>query len=138
MLSDMSKENIDYCIMEVSSHALDQHRTYAINFHSAIFTNLTQDHLDYHKTLGNYFQAKARLFEGLSPDAFAIINNDDKSAKRLKKITKAGVITYGIDKDADIRAQDIKFSFAHTEFLAQPPKEKICIKSGLIGRHNVY
>src|SRR4030042_2056677 len=110
MLSDMSKENIDYCIMEVSSHALDQHRTHAINFHSAIFTNLTQDHLDYHKTLESYYQAKARLFEGLSPDAFAIINNDDKYAKRLKKITKARVTTYGIENRADITAQDIKFS----------------------------
>jgi len=138
MLGEMLKENIDYCIMEVSSHALDQYRTYAIDFNSAIFTNLTQDHLDYHKTLEHYFQAKARLFEDLSPNAFAVINNDDKFAKKLKKITKAHVFTYGIENNADIQGQDIKFSVAHTEFLAQTLKDKILIKSGLIGRHNVY
>jgi len=77
LLSGMLKEGMDYAVLEVSSHALDQDRTEAIDFHSAIFTNLTQDHLDYHRTLRNYFMAKSRLFTGLSRDSVAVINNDD-------------------------------------------------------------
>lgn len=138
ILSDMFGCGVSYAIMEVSSHALDQERTRGVNFHSAIFTNLTHDHLDYHKTLKGYFKAKSRLFSGLPSGSFAVINGDDKYAKRLRKITKAKVITYAIDSKADIAAEDIKFGPAHTEFRLVGFKDKIILKVPLIGKHNVY
>ena len=124
MLADMAEEGVDYLAMEVSSHALDQNRTEGINFHSAIFTNLTQDHLDYHKTLENYFQAKARLFKNIGRDSFAVINNDDKCGRRLKRLTSARIITYGIDTEADIVAKKIKFDLAHTQFRLMSQKKR--------------
>ena len=138
MLADMAKEDIDYAIMEVSSHALDQDRTEGINFSSAIFTNLTQDHLDYHKTLGNYFKAKARLFRGMDRGAFAVINNDDKYARQLKKLTRAKIITYGIENDSDVTAKNIKSCVNHTEFLLKAPGIEADLSVNLIGRHNLY
>ena len=138
MLADMLKEGASHTIMEVSSHALDQDRTGAINFHSAIFTNLTQDHLDYHKTLENYFDAKARLFKSISPDSFAVINNDDRYARRIKKITKARILTYGIENKAQVTAKKIKFDSLDTEFLFVSPQGEINLTSRLVGRHNVY
>ncbi len=137
-LSDMLKEGINYAIVEVSSHALDQNRIEAIDFHSAIFTNLTQDHLDYHKTLKNYFRAKAKLFKDIDSNAFVIINNDDKYARKLKKITAARIITYGIENNAEVSAKDIRFDYQHTEFCLLSPQGKINLRSQLIGRHNVY
>ena len=137
-LSDMLRAGAKYAVMEVSSHALDQGRTSGIDFHSAIFTNLTQDHLDYHKTLNNYFKAKAGLFRNMPPGSFAVINNDDKYSNRLKKITKAKVITYAIDSKADFRAADIKFALSHTQLRLISPKGEINLKTALIGKHNVY
>ena len=138
LLAGMLKEGINYCIMEVSSHALDQERTEGIDFHSAIFTNLTQDHLDYHKTLENYFQAKAKLFKDISPSSFVVINNDDRYGRRLKRLTCAEVITYGIKNKADVVAGDIRFDIKHTEFRLVSFKGEIDFKTKLIGRHNVY
>ena len=138
MLAQMLKVGVDYAVMEVSSHALDQARTKGINFYSAIFTNLTQDHLDYHKTLENYFQSKARLFRNMSRESFVIINNDSAHGRRLKRLTPAKIITYGIDQPADITARDIKYDIRYTEFVLDTAKGKIGLKTRLIGRHNVY
>lgn len=138
LLSDMLREGIEYCLMEVSSHALQQARTEGINFHSAIFTNLTQDHLDYHKTKENYFKCKARLFKNISPDAFVVINNDDSYGQKIKKLTKAKVITYGIKNKAEVAAKNIKFNCYQTEFMVTSPQGEMKLESHLIGRHNVY
>jgi UDP-N-acetylmuramoyl-L-alanyl-D-glutamate--2,6-diaminopimelate ligase len=138
LLSKMLKEEVTYMILEVSSHALDQDRTEGIRFHSAIFTNLTQDHLDYHKTLKNYFNAKAKLFKNLDTNSFAVINSDDEYSAKLKKITKAKIITYGIKNKADIAASNIRFDCYKTEFLLSTPKFKINLRTPLIGRHNIY
>ena len=138
MFFDMLNEGIDYAAMEISSHALDQNRTEGLKFHSAIFTNLTQDHLDYHETLENYFQAKAKLFKDIGRNSFVVINNDDAYGRRLKRLTSAKIITYGILRQADIIAKDIKFDVTHTEFRLVSGKVKINITSRLIGRHNVY
>jgi UDP-N-acetylmuramoyl-L-alanyl-D-glutamate--2,6-diaminopimelate ligase len=124
--------------MEVSSHALDQGRTQGIDFYSAIFTNLTQDHLDYHKSLKDYFNAKAKLFKGMAADNLVFINIDDKYGRSLKKLTSAGVVTYGIDAKADVSAKDIKFNFSSTEFVACCGKIEVSLTTSLIGRHNVY
>jgi len=138
LLADAVNENIDYAVMEVSSHALCQDRTDGIGFHSAIFTNLTQDHLDYHNTLEDYFQAKAKLFKDLR-GYFAVINNDDEYSRRLKAMVKGpAVITYGIDNEADIMAIGIKLGILHTEFTLKAGNKEIKLKTRLIGRHNIY
>ncbi|MCX5695553.1 MAG: UDP-N-acetylmuramoyl-L-alanyl-D-glutamate--2,6-diaminopimelate ligase [Candidatus Omnitrophica bacterium] len=138
MLARMLKEGVGYAVMEVSSHALDQDRVAAINFHSAIFTNLTQDHLDYHKTIKRYFAAKAKLFKRMAPKSFVVINNDDKYAGILKKLTRAKIITYGIKNKADVQAKNIKFDVRHTEFDLSFSGRETRFRINLIGRHNVY
>lgn len=140
MLCDMSKAGADYCLMEVSSHALEQKRTEGIDFHSAIFTNLTQDHLDYHRTMKNYFKAKARLFKGLDRDAYAVLNNDDKFSRSLKRMTKARIVTYGLRNKPMLTIKKIKFDCSHTEFLLSSllSRKEEAFKTGLIGRHNLY
>jgi len=138
MLADMLNQGANYAVMEVSSHALDQNRAEGINFHSAIFTNLTQDHLDYHKTLENYFQTKSKLFRDINSKSFAVINNDNEYGRKLKELTPAQIVTYGIDNQADITASDIKLALAHTEFSLITRKDKIKLKTRLIGRYNIY
>ena len=138
MLACMLKEGISYVAMEVSSHALDQDRTMGIKFHSAIYTNLTQDHLDYHKTLKDYFLAKAKLFKAIGSDAFAVINNDDKYSAKLKTSTKARIVTYGIKNKSQVMAKNIKFDVMGTEFELAAGKLKANFKLKLIGKHNVY
>lgn len=138
ILADMLKEGASHSVMEISSHALDQDRITGINFHSAIFTNLTQDHLDYHKTLENYFNTKAKLFKHIGPASFVVLNNDDRYARRIKKMTKASIITYGIENKAWVMAKKIKFDSLHTEFGLLSPQGKINLTSRLVGRHNVY
>jgi len=138
LLKRMHTQKVKYCAMEVSSHALDQERVSGINFSQAIFTNLTQDHLDYHKNLENYFLAKAKLFCTLSARAKAIINNDDQYSKRIKRLTKAKVLTYGIKNKSDIMAKNINFGMQATEFSLVTSQINLRIKTKLIGRYNIY
>jgi UDP-N-acetylmuramoyl-L-alanyl-D-glutamate--2,6-diaminopimelate ligase len=138
MLAEMARGRVDYCVMEVSSHALHQDRAAGIAFHSALFTNLTQDHLDYHKTIKNYFQSKTRLFSNLSASAFSVINADDAYGSKLKRYAPCKVITYGITHKADVKAEDIRFDSTHTEFLIVTAEREIKIKTKLIGLYNVY
>jgi UDP-N-acetylmuramoyl-L-alanyl-D-glutamate--2,6-diaminopimelate ligase len=138
ILFNMLKDGARYAAMEVSSHALDQKRVANIDFHSAIFTNLTQDHLDYHKNFKGYFAAKSKLFKEISSKSFAVINNDDEYSRKLKKITPARIITYGIENKSDVQAKNIKFSATHTEFDLLAFGNRIKIEANLIGRHNVY
>ena len=138
LLSKMLAQGIKYCAMEVSSHALDQDRVEGIDFRYAIFTNLTLDHLDYHKNLENYFQAKAKLFRKLPNSSVGIINNDDPVAGRLKTLTCAKVLTYGIKNKSDFMAQNIKYSIKGSEFVLAGPGIKAKIYSNLVGRHNIY
>lgn len=106
------EKNINYVAMEVSSHALEQNRVGCCDFNGAVFTNLTQDHLDYHITMNNYFEAKSILFKKLKENEFAVINNDDEYAEKFKSVIPIGVkiLTYGIKNNADIMAKDIDFS----------------------------
>lgn len=134
----MLAKKVKYCAMEVSSHALDQDRVEGIKFRRAIFTNLTQDHLDYHKDLENYFLAKAKLFRSLPASGIAIINNDDPYGCRIKKITGAKVMTYGIRNRAMVSARDIDFRMHSTEFTLVAPKINVRIRTSLVGRHNIY
>jgi UDP-N-acetylmuramoyl-L-alanyl-D-glutamate--2,6-diaminopimelate ligase len=138
LLGAMRSADVAYVFMEVSSHALDQGRVEGVRFHSAIFTNLTQDHLDYHKTMEDYFLAKAKLFSSLNRRAFAVVNNDDRLAPRLKKVTRAAVITYGINTRGDVSATDICYHMDKTEFTVTAGRKAARIKTRLVGRHNVY
>ena len=138
LLAQMYARGVKYCAMEVSSHALDQDRVAGINFSQAVFTNLTQDHLDYHKNFENYFSAKAKLFSGLPEKSCAIINADDQYACRIKQLTKARIITYGVEKEAMVIAKNINFGMQSTEFSLATPKINLKVKTHLVGRHNIY
>ncbi len=138
ILARMQLAKTDYVAMEVSSHALDQDRAYGINFSAAIFTNLTQDHLDYHPTLIDYFQAKCKLFKRLNKGALAIINIDDNYARELAHFTCARLVTYAIDRPAMVTAQDIRYWPDKTEFTLKINEYRLDLKTNLIGRHNVY
>ncbi len=108
----MSDNGIKNVVMEVSSHSLEQKRVGCCDFDGAVFTNLTQDHLDYHITMNNYFKAKAILFENLRKGAFAVINADDEYAQRFIACINEGVktYTYGVKNNADVKAEDVDFS----------------------------
>lgn len=136
MLSDMALAKSKACVMEVSSHALDQKRVAGVDYDIAIFTNLSQDHLDYHKTMENYFNAKARLFKGLSQKATALINADCPYSKRIE--TKAKVITFGIDECADLRAFDVEVGATHIAFTVVHKRQSVRFTCSLIGRFNIY
>jgi UDP-N-acetylmuramoyl-L-alanyl-D-glutamate--2,6-diaminopimelate ligase len=130
--------------MEASSQALDLHRCDGLKFRAAIFTNLTQDHLDYHHTMENYFDAKKRLFDGRlgeKPD-ISVINADDEWGVKLAKELKANgqrVVTYGIDSSADFTAADIEISLvAGTSFTLKTPQGERAMTSPLVGRPHVY
>ena len=138
LLAKMLAHRIRYCAMEVSSHALDQERVSGINFSRAIFTNLTQDHLDYHKNLDNYFLAKAKLFRSLVSSKVAIINNDDKYSYRMKKLVRARLMSYGIRNKSMVMAKEIVSGIKGTKFIFTAPGINSSIKTHLIGRYNVY
>lgn len=116
MIKDVEK--IDNVVMEVSSHALEQNRVGGCRFNGAVFTNLTQDHLDYHITMDNYFKAKALLFEHLTEGDFAVINADDEYGDRFISVVPEDVrvFTYGVKQQSDVMAKDIKFSLNGVEF----------------------
>ncbi|MCR4337508.1 MAG: UDP-N-acetylmuramoyl-L-alanyl-D-glutamate--2,6-diaminopimelate ligase, partial [Candidatus Omnitrophica bacterium] len=134
----MRQEGVSYCAMEVSSHALVQQRVKGIGFHYAIFSNLTSDHMDYHRSQEDYFQAKALLFTSLSVDARAIINVDDPFGQRLIKMCPCPVIGYGIQEDAQVSAKNIETTFKGTTFVMRTPQGEMKVKTSLIGVHNVY
>lgn len=119
-LRDFLDKGITNVVMEVSSHSIEQHRTAECNFKGAVHTNLTQDHLDYHITMENYFLAKSKLFSSLknSPENYAVINKDDSYRERFIKAVPGNVkiFTYGIKNDADIIAEDIKFTAEGSTF----------------------
>jgi len=137
-LSQLVGAGGDYCVMEASAHALAQGRLEGIHFSQGIFTNLTQDHLDYFKDMEDYFTAKALLFKNLSLTSTAIINVDDKYGRRLCPVTKSKVITYAIDRPADLRARHITFDLSGSRFEILFGDDIIKIHTRFIGKHNIY
>jgi len=137
-LAQMVNEGLDCCVMEVSSHALDQGRVDLIDFKTAVFTNLTSDHLDYHKTREQYFAAKSKLFERLSEDSTAIINADDVFGRKLKSMTSAKILTYGIESKADVMAKDIQSHLTGIQFKLICEEGQAVIRTNLVGLFNVY
>jgi UDP-N-acetylmuramoyl-L-alanyl-D-glutamate--2,6-diaminopimelate ligase len=126
-------------VMEVSSHALAQERVWGFRFDVAIFTNLTRDHLDFHKDFDHYFEAKRRLFEGLGtpPPECAVINVDDPWGVKLLGLTYPRLITYGISAEAQVKPKQMNESPAGLEGLVATPSGKIQINSPLVGRANL-
>jgi len=125
-----------HATMEVSSHALALGRVYGLDFHTAIFTNLTRDHLDFHHTMEEYFAAKRILFE--SGPKFAVINQDDPYGPRITTPAGTEVLTYGFEKDATVRASKVSSTFDGLKFEVHFGKIRFPIESSLIGRINVY
>jgi UDP-N-acetylmuramoyl-L-alanyl-D-glutamate--2,6-diaminopimelate ligase len=129
-------------VMEVSSHALAQDRTSGCEYDVAVFSNLTQDHLDFHKTMEEYFQAKLRLFTGLKSgvkaNKRAIVNIDDPYGHRIIERCPAQVWTYALKAKADLRAESVRLSLQGTNFTAVTPVGSFPIESHLVGEHNVY
>ena len=147
LLSGMYKEKIKNCVIEISSHSLEQGRVETLQFDAAVFTNLTREHMDFHKDMDDYLKAKLKLFGKIKKGGFAIVNIDDPAAEKIIEKVKAEgktrIITYGIDHKADILARNINLScnglkFDLTCHCERSEAISIEIKSNLIGRHNVY
>lgn len=144
--SRMRDAGTDCCIMEVSSHALDLGRVKETRFRTALFTNLTQDHLDYHKTMEEYRAAKGLLFARLgnggvrNPDerSYAVLNADDPASAYYAKQTAVEVITYGIEHPADVRAEDVRITAKGTAFTLCTYSGSIPVLVKLVGKFNVY
>ena len=128
-----------FAVLEASSHSLAMDRLWGCHFAAAVFTNLTREHMDYHKTFEDYFAAKLRLFQGTgagAPDA-AIVNVDDDYGKRLAALAR-NVVTYGLQAGAQLTTKKFQLTFAGLAFTAQTPHGSIEIESPLVGRINVY
>ena len=138
MIKDVEK--IDNVVMEVSSHALDQNRVGGCRFNGAVLTNLTQDHLDYHITMDNYFEAKALLFKGLKEGNFAVINADDNYAERFLSVVPDGVkkYSYGVKNNADVMAKNIEFSMNGAEFTLVTKDREYPVNLHMNGMFSVY
>lgn len=137
LLRNLVNQGISTAVLEVSSHALALHRVDGCQFHTIVFTNLSRDHLDFHKTPEAYFQAKERLFKDFSAEV-TIINVDDPIAGNLIKLARGELITYGIEKEADLKATDIKLRLQGTSFRMRSKRGALDINLKLIGKHNVY
>lgn len=142
LLAEMVVGGCTTAVMEVSSHALAQDRTSGCEYDVAVFSNLTQDHLDFHKTMEEYFQAKLRLFTGLNGggkgNKRAIVNIDDPYGNRIVEQSPVPVWTYALKTRADLRAEAVRLSLQGTTFTAATPVGNIPIESHLVGEHNVY
>lgn len=144
ILNEMKNEGVTHTAMEVSSHSIDRHRVDGCNFDAAVFTNLTQDHLDYHKTLDNYFDTKKKLFTNIlanseKSEKFAVINIDDEYGKKIKKELKYSSLTYSIDsKNADFYASKKIFTHQGISSEITTPFGKFTLQSNLLGKHNLY
>jgi UDP-N-acetylmuramoyl-L-alanyl-D-glutamate--2,6-diaminopimelate ligase len=128
-----------HAVLEASSHALVMDRLWGCHFAVALFTNLTRDHIDFHKTFDNYFEAKRRLFEGTgagAPDT-SVINVDDEWGNKLVGLGKK-TLTYGLQNGVDLKAKKFQLTFNGLNFTAQTPNGAMQVQSGLVGRINVY
>ena len=144
LLGRMLDAQLDSVVMEVSSHALALDRTVGCEYDVAVFTNLTQDHLDFHRDMDEYFSAKLRLFTGLNDRGKkprtkrAILNLDDPRGAQIRQVVSVPVWTYGLTMEADIRAEDVQLSVSGTTFSLVTPIGRARVQSRLVGEHNIY
>ncbi|HSC57189.1 MAG TPA: UDP-N-acetylmuramoyl-L-alanyl-D-glutamate--2,6-diaminopimelate ligase [Nitrospira sp.] len=142
LLMKMTHAGLNSVVMEVSSHALAMDRTAGCEYDAAVFTNLTQDHLDYHRTMEEYFQAKLRLFTGLGKGKKtgqrAIINMDDPRGAEIRAACRVPVWGYAVTSQADLKAERVHLSMNGSAFSAATPAGTFTVESRLVGEHNVY
>ena len=134
LMNDMVKNDIEYCVMEASSHGIDQIRISGSDVYVAIFSNLSHDHLDYHKTFLNYINAKKKLFDNLRKDSFSIINSDDKRSDYIGQNSKSKIIHYSVNSLSDNKGRLIENNL--DGMLVDIDNEKISL--GIIGEFNLY
>ena len=146
-LREMVDNNIEYGVIEVSSHALALKRVKGCSFRVAVFTNFSQDHLDFHGTMEDYFAAKTKLFDYLGKDDYAVLNWDDPMVRSLGEKLNCHCITCGLERGAMLRAKNITDNRLQTtdyrrqwglSFMIQTPEDRFAVSSGLIGRNNIY
>jgi len=138
MLNFLKSGGINQAVMEISSHALEMHRVDDVHVDVAVFTQLSQDHLDYHENMENYFQAKLKLFTHLNPESTAVINMDDEHGKKIIKSTKSKIITYGFNETADVYPLSYKLSLRGIMAHISIDGKEIEISSPLVGKFNLY
>jgi UDP-N-acetylmuramoyl-L-alanyl-D-glutamate--2,6-diaminopimelate ligase len=142
LLAKMVESRLTAAVMEVSSHALALDRTAGCEYDVAVFTNLTQDHLDFHHTMDEYFAAKSRLFTGLAEGQkagkLALVNLDDSYGAAIRAACPVPVWGYALKKQADLRAERVHLSLTGTTFTAATPIGSFTVESRLVGEHNVY
>ena len=138
VLKDMVDAGMKACALEASSIGIEQRRVDAIDFDVAVFTNLTHDHLDYHGTMTNYYLAKKALFDSLKEEAIAVTNADDPYGMRIVENTKARVVTYGIDHDADYRVVKYQLMKDRTRLTLKIANMEYEIETNLVARFNIY
>jgi len=139
MFQELAQASGTHATMEVSSHALALGRVYGITFHTAVFTNLTRDHLDFHHSMEEYFAAKQLLFaseNGAVAPAWAVINNDDPYGRQLNP--ESDTLRYGFDKGADLRGSSLNMDFEGLRFTVQYGAERVPLTSPLVGKFNAY
>jgi len=142
ILNQMTKECVRHVVMEVSSHALALHRVNHVDFDVAVFTNLSQDHLDFHGSLENYFESKALLFRRLGTltkkKVTAVINGDDPYFERIVNLVQGNQLLYGMSDQCHFRALNIKYTDRGTSFDMTCPEGQFPVKLLLVGRYNVH
>ena len=138
MLAEMLSAGVNYAAVEVSSHALDQYRVDDVTFAAGVFTNLTPEHLDYHKDMTSYAQAKSKLFATLSKDAVAVVNADDRYSSTVSAGTQAKKLSYGFSDGADVRVRSLECDSTGNRFEIESPWGVLRVTTALPGRHNVY
>jgi len=142
LLAKMVEGGLTSAVMEVSSHALALDRTAGCEYDVAVFTNLTQDHLDFHHTMDEYFKAKLRLFTGLAggqkAGKRALVNLDDPRGNAIRVACPVPVWGYAIQNQADLKAERVRLSLTGTTFTAATPMGTFTVESRLVGEHNVY
>jgi UDP-N-acetylmuramoyl-L-alanyl-D-glutamate--2,6-diaminopimelate ligase len=138
MLAEMLEAGVTHCIMEVSSHALDRGRVAGIGFDVAVFTNLSGDHLDYHRTMEEYFEAKRKLFFLNGKKQTAVVNDDDPWGRKLIEELPMTTIGFGLGTTALVRAERPRLDGLGIEALIRYPGGQIAVTSPLSGKHNLY
>ncbi len=139
IFADMKKRGITNVALEASSHGLDQKRVWGVDFTAAIFSNFSQDHLDYHGDMGSYLRSKCMLFEECSKDCVSVVNLDDPAASKIIEVNHGILLTYAIEnKSADIVAQPGKMDFSGSRFALKTPWGNFDVGTSLPGRFNIY
>src|SRR3984885_14103749 len=140
LFHELEQAGGSHATMEVSSHALALGRVYGITFHTAVFTNLTRDHLDFHQTMENYFAAKQLLFapEAAAPPRWAVINSDDPYGAKIQPAQGTQVMYYGFGEGADLRVSGLEMNFEGLRMTVEHGRQKVKLNSPLVGKINAY